>query len=73
MIALNDWVPDPFIKEFDNWFDKFKRQWLYEHSITDWRICDEFIGVLLAEPEDPHVDIAKLLEEFPTFHSIELV
>lgn len=73
MIALNNWIPDPFTKEFANWFDKFKGQWLNEHSMTDWRICDEFIGVLLAEPEDRFIDVKQTIEEYPTFHSLELL
>ena len=73
MIARKDFSPPPFTREFLEWFSQHRAAWLDHYSITDWRPRDEYIGVLLAEPADADMDIEKLLEEFPNFHSVELV
>lgn len=73
MIARKDFSPPPFTREFLEWFSQHRAAWLDHYSITDWRPRDEHIGVLLAEPADADMDIEKLLEEFPNFHSMELV
>jgi len=73
MIALKDYDPPELSQEFQQWFSQFKTQWLKHYNIKDWRPCDEYLGVLLAQPEDPTVDIEQVLKLYPTFHSLELV
>lgn len=73
MIALKDFDPPKLSAEFEQWFAQFKTPWLQHYNIRDWRACDEYLGVLLAEPENRTIDIKQVLEEYPTFHSVELV
>ena len=73
MIALRDFDPPALSPEFEQWFSQFKTQWLEHYNITDWRPRDEYLGVLLAEPQDRTVDIEQVLKEYPTFHSLEIV
>ncbi len=73
MIALQDLDPPALSQEFQQWFLQFRTPWLKHYNIRDWRARDEHTGVLLAEPADANMDIEKLLEEFPNFHSVELV
>jgi hypothetical protein len=73
MIALKDFDPPKLSEEFEQWFATFKTSWLEHYNISDWRACDEYLGVLLAEPEDPIIDIEQVLKEYPSFHSVELV
>jgi hypothetical protein len=72
-IALKDFTMIDFPTGFKEWFDPFKQTWLDHYKIKDWRIQDEYSGVLLAEPEDRTIDIKQILKEYPIFHSIELV
>jgi hypothetical protein len=73
MIALKDFNPPRLSQEFEQWFAPFKSLWLQHHNIKDWRACDEYLGVLLAEPEDKNIDIEQMLKVYPMFHSIKLV
>ena len=73
MIARRDFVPPPFTEQFHEWFSQYRAAWLEHYSITDWRPCDEYVGVLLAEPQDKTIDIEQVLKEYPTFHSLEIV
>ena len=73
MIAMKDFDPPVLSQEFEQWFSQFKTAWLAHYNIREWRTRDEYIGVLLAEPEDRTIDIEQVLKEYPTFHSIELV
>ena len=73
MIAMKDFDPPALSPEFKQWFAQFKTQWLEHYNISGWRVCDEYLGVLLAEPQDPTIDIERVLKEYPTFHSVELV
>jgi len=73
MIALKDFDPPKLSAEFQQWFAQFRTPWLEHYNIRDWRARDEYLGVLLAEPKDRTIDIKQVLEEYPTFHSVELV
>lgn len=73
MIALKDYDAPDLSQEFQQWFAQFKTQWLEHYNIPDWRACDEYLGVLLAQSEDPTMDIEQVLKQYPTFHSLELV
>jgi hypothetical protein len=73
MIALKDFNPPRLSQEFEQWFAPFKSLWLQHHNIKDWRACDEYLGVLLAEPQDRTIDVKQVLEVYPMFHSIKLV
>ena len=73
MIALKDFDPPALSQELQQWFSQFKTQWLQHYNIRDWRARDEYLGVLLGEPKDRTMDIEQVLEEYPTFHSMELV
>lgn len=73
MIALKDYNPPAISQDFQQWFAPFKTQWLEHYKIRDWRARDEYLGVLLAEPQDRTMDIERVLKEYPTFHSVELV
>jgi hypothetical protein len=73
MIAMKDFNPPTLSPEFEQWFAQFKTQWLEHYNISNWRACDEYLGVLLAEPQDPTIDIERVVKEYPTFHSVELV
>lgn len=73
MIALKNFNPPALSQEFEQWFSQFKTPWLEHYNIKDWRACDEYLGVLLAEPQDPNIDIEQVVKEYPTFHSVELV
>jgi hypothetical protein len=73
MIAMKDFDPPALSREFEQWFSQFKTQWLQHHNIKDWRARDEYLGVLLAEPQDRTIDIKQVVKEYPTFYSLELV
>jgi hypothetical protein len=73
MIARRDFAPPPLPQEFHEWFLQYRATWLAHHGITDWRPRDEYVGVLLAEPQDTTIDIEQVLKEYPTFHSLEIV
>jgi hypothetical protein len=73
MIAMKDFDPPALSPEFEQWFAQFKTQWTRHYNIKDWRACDEYLGVLLAEPQDRTIDIEQVVKEYPTFHSLELV
>jgi hypothetical protein len=72
-IALKNFTMVDFPSGFKEWFDPFKQAWLDHYKIKDWRIQDEYAGVLLAEPKDQTMDIEQVLKEYPTFHSLEIV
>ena len=73
MIALKNFNPPALSQEFEQWFSQFKTTWLEHYNIKDWRACDEYLGVLLAEPADKTIDIKQVMKEYPTFHSLESV
>jgi len=73
MIALKDFDPPALSPEFKQWFAQFRTPWLEHYNIRDWRARDEYLGVLLAEPQDQNIDIERVVKEYPTFHSVELV
>lgn len=73
IIAMKDFDPPALSQEFEQWFAQFKTPWLEHYNIKDWRACDEYLGVLLAEPADQTVDIERVVKEYPTFYSVELV
>jgi hypothetical protein len=73
MIAMKDFNPPALSPEFEQWFSQFKTPWLEHYNIRDWRACDEYLGVLLAEPEDRTIDIEQVVKEYPSFHSVESV
>jgi hypothetical protein len=73
MIALKDVAPQELSQDFEKWFSQFRTQWLKHYNIKDWRARDEYMGVLLAEPQDRTIDIEQVLKEYPTFHSLEIV
>jgi hypothetical protein len=73
MIAMKDFDPPALSREFEQWFSQFKTQWLQHYNIKDWQARDEYLGVLLAEPEDRTIDIKQVVKEYPTFHSLESV
>jgi hypothetical protein len=72
-IAIKNFNVIDFPAGFEEWFTPFKQKWLDHYKIKDWRVQDEYAGVLLAEPEDQTIDIEQVLKEYPTFQSVELV
>jgi hypothetical protein len=70
---MKDFDPPALSQEFEQWFAQFKTPWLEHYNIKDWRARDEYLGVLLAEPEDRTIDIEQVVKEYPTFYSVELV
>ena len=71
MIATEDRPPQTFPKEFEEWFERYKNDWLEYHKLEQWTSRDEFGAVPLAQPID-NINIKEMIESYPTLKKIEL-
>lgn len=71
MIAADSRPSQTFPKEFEEWFEHYKNDWLQHHNIEQWRPCDEFSAVPLAQPVND-VDMKTIINTHPTLKKVEL-